>query len=203
MLRRHIKFANVTSLLALFVALGGTSYGLATGAIGSREISDGGVTGRDIRNRTITNRDIRRNGLGGTSVKESRLGTVPRARNAFRVGGRTAAQLRVACPSGTRVVADACVEETTRASQPYAGAEGLCRGGFRRLASYEEVNGVVAFSDIALSPEGELTANVFPSSSDPQRVNVLVVTNEAGAVTVVPDTNEGSRPFRCALDPTN
>jgi hypothetical protein len=115
----------------------------------------------------------------------------------------TAQQLRVGCPTGTRVVADACVEETARGAQPYAGGEAICRGLFRRVANYEEINGVTRFSDIALSTEGELTANVFPSSSDPQRVNVLVVTNEAGAVTVVPDTNEGSRPFRCALDPTN
>lgn len=34
--------------LALFVALGGTSYGLATGSIGSREIKDHSIRARDL-----------------------------------------------------------------------------------------------------------------------------------------------------------
>ena len=35
-MRKHLTFANVTSLLALFIALGGTSYAVATNSIGTR-----------------------------------------------------------------------------------------------------------------------------------------------------------------------
>jgi hypothetical protein len=188
----------------LFVALGGTSYAVATGSIGSREIRNNSVRGKDIRNRTIGHRDVKRNGLGGSNIKESRLGRVPRAKNSARLGGVTLPELRVHCPGGTRLVADACVEGAPRAAQPYGSAAGVCRGVFRRLATMEEENGMLAFPDVRLTPGGELTGSVVaPSSSDPQHVRALVVTNSAGAVTTVPDTNAGSKPFRCALDPTN
>jgi hypothetical protein len=59
--------AMVVALIALFVSLGGVSYGLATGVI----------DGREIRNQTITYKDVRRDKLGGGVVKESTLGVVP------------------------------------------------------------------------------------------------------------------------------
>ena len=55
------------SLVALFVALGGTSYAVATGSIDSRE----------IKNYTLTGKDMRKDGVGGVTIKESRLGPVP------------------------------------------------------------------------------------------------------------------------------
>jgi hypothetical protein len=59
----------VVALMALFLSLGGVSYGLATGVI----------SGREIKNNTITFKDVRKDKLGGGSIKESRLGTVPAA----------------------------------------------------------------------------------------------------------------------------
>ena len=40
-MRRHLTFANVTSVLALFIALGGTSYAVAT--IGTKQIKNNSV----------------------------------------------------------------------------------------------------------------------------------------------------------------
>ena len=89
--RSHI-FDNAVAYLALFVALGGTSYGLASGSIGSREIRNNSVrTGdlrnnevrsRDIRNRTIVGRDVLSNTLGGDQIDETELGEVPLATRA-------------------------------------------------------------------------------------------------------------------------
>lgn len=188
---------------APFVALGGTSYAVATGAIGTREIANNSVRGSDIRNRTITHKDVKRNSLGGTNIKESRLGRVPRARRADRLGGASVENLRLSCPKGTRLASDACVETSTRPLQAYGGAEGQCRGDFRRLATYEEVKAVVNFLDITLTPGGELTGAVVAPATDSDSVQALALTNEAGGVTVVPDTAAGAKPFRCALDPTN
>jgi hypothetical protein len=50
--------AMVVALMALFLSLGGVSYGLATGSVDSREIKNGTVRGKDIRNRTIRFRDV-------------------------------------------------------------------------------------------------------------------------------------------------
>ena len=56
-------------MTALFLSLGGVSYGLATGVI----------SGREIKYNTITIKDVKKDRLGGGSIKESSLGTVPGA----------------------------------------------------------------------------------------------------------------------------
>jgi hypothetical protein len=62
------------SLVALFVALGGT--GFAAVKINGKDIKAGTITGKKLKNNTLT----------GKQVKESRLGTVPRARTATNAG---------------------------------------------------------------------------------------------------------------------
>lgn len=49
----------IVALLALFVALGGVSYGVATDSIGSRELADNAVRSRDIRDNDLRSTDIR------------------------------------------------------------------------------------------------------------------------------------------------
>jgi hypothetical protein len=80
MLRRLLPSpAMVVAGIALFVALGGVSYGLATGAIDSREVKNNSLRSRDVRNGILTGRDMGRDRVGGGAVKESTLGTVPAA----------------------------------------------------------------------------------------------------------------------------
>jgi Collagen triple helix repeat (20 copies) len=52
-----MKFANVTSVVALFVALGGSSYAAIT------------VTGKTVVNGSLTGKDVKRESLGGRQVK--------------------------------------------------------------------------------------------------------------------------------------
>src|SRR2546423_15289314 len=89
------------ALLALFVSLGGVSYGLATGSIDSREIKNNTirtqdirndqVRGRDIRNSTIRSPDVALDTLTGLDINESKLGNVPSAGQAdFASGAGTA-----------------------------------------------------------------------------------------------------------------
>ena len=202
-MRRHLTFANVTSVLALFVALGGTSYAVATGAIGSREIKNNSVRSKDVRNGSLTSRDIKRGSLGGRAVRESRLGKVPRAQSADVVGGLTAQQLRVHCPPGTRPNADICIEIAPRPPRPYGGAKVDCESDERRLPTHQELVGVVD-SDLPLAPGGELTANVYPDGGTDGRLNVLVVIDPTGGVELAPNTfAAGRRAFRCIVDPSN
>jgi hypothetical protein len=49
-LRSHLTYANVVSTACLFVVLGGTSYAVAAGSIGSGEIKNNSVLSKDIRN---------------------------------------------------------------------------------------------------------------------------------------------------------
>jgi hypothetical protein len=76
LLRSRLTYANVTATLALFIALGGSSYAaiaitgrdvrdhsltgrdLVAGSVGSTEIRNGSVRGIDIRNGTISEADL-------------------------------------------------------------------------------------------------------------------------------------------------
>ena len=77
-LRRRPSPAMVVSLIALFIALGGSAYALT-------------ITGGNVKNGSLTGKDIRKNSLTGTQIRESRVGKVPKAKVADRVGNRTAA----------------------------------------------------------------------------------------------------------------
>jgi hypothetical protein len=63
-LRSHASFSNVVALMALFVALGGTSY--AATRIGTKQIKNNTVRSVDIKNRTIKSKDIARGVIGST-----------------------------------------------------------------------------------------------------------------------------------------
>jgi hypothetical protein len=116
--------ALVIACVALFVSLGGVSYGLAAGSIDSREIKNNTirskdvrnntlrtfdirnneVRGFDIRNSTIQGRDVAFNTLTGSDISESSLGKVPSATAADTAGSATTAgsvaTLRTIAPTG-------------------------------------------------------------------------------------------------------
>lgn len=72
----RISPATVLAGLALFVSLGGVSYGVATGSIDSREIQNGTVQSRDVRDGALQGRDIANGTLQGRDVKDGVLGGV-------------------------------------------------------------------------------------------------------------------------------
>jgi hypothetical protein len=196
-LRRRLTYANVMATLAVFIALGGSSYAALT------------VTGRNVKNGSLSFRDLRRDTLGGSRINESRLGTVRRARNAARLDGVTADRLLVRCPEGTFPVSNVCVETVARGPAPYGTAAVVCEstdrsaGPGRRLPSHDELMTAIGDAGIALAPGGELTRNVYPSGSVAGEVEVLFVNSNAGSVGITPNTAAGAKAFRCVADPRN
>ena len=65
--------AMIVASIALFVALGGVSYGFATGTIDSREIKNNDVRSLDIRNNEIRTRDLRNNEVRGVDIRNSTI----------------------------------------------------------------------------------------------------------------------------------
>jgi hypothetical protein len=65
-LRSRLTFANVVSMVALFVALGGSSYAAVT--ITGKQIKDSSITTKDIKDGSLLNRDFKPGQLprGGT-----------------------------------------------------------------------------------------------------------------------------------------
>src|SRR5436190_437883 len=73
-------YANVVATLCLFVVLGGGAYAatqLPAHSVGTKQLRRGAVTSAKIKDHTITGRD----------VDTSRLGSVPLAANATKLGG--------------------------------------------------------------------------------------------------------------------
>ena len=108
LLMRRPSPALGVAVTALFISLGGVSYGVATGSIDSREIKDNSVRGKDLRSSSVTAREIKRRSLDGTDIKHdrvggnavkeqsldgSKIGQVPSAVAADTVGGKSAGQL--------------------------------------------------------------------------------------------------------------
>jgi hypothetical protein len=68
------------ALLALFVALGGSSY--AALKVSGKQIVNNSVRSSDLRNNDVRSADVRNNGLTGADINEARVGTVPKATTA-------------------------------------------------------------------------------------------------------------------------
>lgn len=73
-LRHRFTFSNVVSLIALFVALGGTSYAIAVGGIGSRELRNNSVRSVDVKNNDVRGTDVRD---GSLLTKDFKVGQLP------------------------------------------------------------------------------------------------------------------------------
>jgi hypothetical protein len=74
--RRRLSYANVVATLALFAALGGSSYAAISitgtqvrdGSLRGRDVHDGSLTGRDVRDRSLLARDFKQGQLPPGSV---------------------------------------------------------------------------------------------------------------------------------------
>jgi hypothetical protein len=71
--RRRPSPALVIACVALFVSLGGVSYGVATGFIDSREIQNNTIRSKDVRNGTLLTQDIRNNEVRGFDIRNSSI----------------------------------------------------------------------------------------------------------------------------------
>lgn len=194
-LRKRPTYANVMSTIAVFIALGGSSYAAYS------------INGRSIEDRSVTGRKIQHNSLTGVQIRESKLGTVPRARNAAQLGGLEASDFKVKCPADTFPTADVCIERTARAATAYGSAVYTClqvgtpAGPGRRLPTFGEL--LAAFTAVDPAPGGELTSEVYPSTSRPGQVDALFIADEVGTAGLTPDSAAGAKPYRCVTDPLN
>jgi hypothetical protein len=108
-MRRQLKWpspSTAVALLALFVALGGTSYAavkingksIKGGTITGNKLKGKTLTGGKLKNKSLTGGKFRGDTLTGRQIKESTLGTVPSAAvatsaaTANGVAGATAAE---------------------------------------------------------------------------------------------------------------
>ncbi len=181
-IRNRLTYANVMSTLAVFIALGGSSYAalqvgtrdIKNNAVRSVDLRNNDVRGKDVRNGTLTGVDVKRNALGPSVIAETRLGKVPSAagRDADRVGGRSVEELRVRCPAGTVDAMPAtCYRDQSRQARCRTSSRATnapsAAGYFRR---YAQLRSYVSSGQFPLAAGGEFTSNVFTISTGGLRV---------------------------------
>jgi hypothetical protein len=98
-IRSHLSFANSISLIALFVALGGTSLAAVTltknsvgakqikkNAVRASEIKTNAVGASEIRSNAVASGDIADNGIGGSDLSDNSVGAGELSDNSVGAG---------------------------------------------------------------------------------------------------------------------
>jgi hypothetical protein len=145
--------ALVIACASLFISLGGVSYGLATGSIGSKEIRNGSIRARDIHRRAITRSRIRSRAVG-TAQLANGAATAPKL---GRITRRLGSLIAVPPGQGRHSVAS-CHEGETPISgggiwygvvYPHGGED------LRMRSSYAGVQGTSEYDWVASGFNGE------------------------------------------------
>src|SRR5688572_10886487 len=80
--------------IAAFIALGGTSYAVATGSIDTREIRNNTVRSGDVRNNDVRGRDIRDGTILSVDVLDGSLLSRDFQADSYRAGPRVSVDYR-------------------------------------------------------------------------------------------------------------
>ena len=123
--------ALVVALLALVVALAGTSYAatqitskqIKNNTIRSKDIKNGQVTGKDVKDKSLTGADIQDGSLTGADVADQSL---------------TSADINRSCASTDLAVAGVCIDKVASGPTSYLAALQDCNAKGGRLMSYQE-----------------------------------------------------------------
>jgi hypothetical protein len=132
-IRRRLSFANVTSMLALTIALGGTSYAAVT-------LPRNSVTSRQIKRGTIVGSDIHANAITSAKVKDRSLKAIDFAAGQLPAGpkGDTGAQGLQGPKGDTGAFGQATVQSTTAAVDLADGTkasyDAFCPAGQQAIA---------------------------------------------------------------------
>jgi hypothetical protein len=152
--------ALVISLIALFVALGGTGY--AAVKLNGKNIKSKSISGTKLKNRTITAGKVKKDGLDGSVIAESKLGKVPSAGTAD-----SATTATTATSAGTASFASS------------AGNANSTAGLSLRRFSYDTTGG----SDVELASLGGLRLSVTCTGATLDKVTATNVSGVLGKLT--------------------
>jgi hypothetical protein len=138
--RRHLSFANVVSMLALFVALGGVSYAalkLPKNSVGSKQIKANAVKSGKVKNGSLRSKDFKAGDLPeGPQGPQGQPGT--NGTNGTNGADGTARAFARIDPAGTLIggadqskgVVQANIQHTAGASAAEVAGTGVyCFGG--------------------------------------------------------------------------
>ena len=194
-LRSKLTYANVMATIAVFIALGGAAYaaGLPKNSVGSKQIKKNAVSGAKIKKGAVT----------GAKIKLASLGTVPRAADAQTLQSLTpsaiSASSKLRCPGDTTLVAGVCFESSTRDEIQMETAILRCAEDGRFLPS---VPMLWTYQTATFHEQPPLEWAGQPIQGDAESLGLVSARfDHGGNFGYTPIT--GTRPYRCAVMPSN
>jgi hypothetical protein len=169
----------VVAVLALVVALAGTSYAAAT--IGSAQIKNNSVKGKDIKDGSLTGKDVKDGSLAGPDVADGSLTGAD-----VQDGSLSAADLAPrGCPASTVSVLGSCIDRVSNGSQTtFAAALAACDARGARLMDYQEYRVLVTKIGTGQWADG-----------NPSMYEAIAVPEESGAAFVPQGISYGGSIF--------
>jgi hypothetical protein len=149
LIRRQLTFANLVSIVALAIALGGAAYAVTVApknSVRSKSVKNETLKGKDIKDEKLTGADVKRNSLDGSDVDERSLAQVPEAANAETVNGH-----RAACPADTVEHLGWCFDSAANPENTFLGAMDECNAKGGNLPSLGQLRSIRALDGIDLS----------------------------------------------------
>jgi hypothetical protein len=185
---RRPRFADVTSVLALFVALGGTSYAamslpgdsvgkrqIRSSAVGKSEVSHRGIGKSEIRGSAVGKSELAANGVGAAEVRRDAIDTTE-LRDAGIELGDLAPAARTALAEASAVTFRAAV--TSQGAAAAGNAKGASRSGPGEYVV--DLGRDVGPCQLAATLAGVKSGNAV----EPARPGLITATADAGANTV-------------------
>ena len=184
--RSRLTFANVVSVLALFVALGGTAT--AAVLVTGKNVKDGTLTGKDIKNNSVASADVKDRSLLAKDFKPGQLvsgapGPVgpagapgePGAKGDTGAAGTPATKLWVVVDSGGTVVRSS--------GGVTASGGGVYNVTFPQAVDKCAYSVTIGRNGIGFSNGGQVEADEFTGNGFSDHQVVVKTYNTAGAQT--------------------
>ena len=177
-MKKRIRFSRPSPALAiaciaLFVAMGGVSYGVATGSIDSREIQNGSIRNRDFKDGTLRGQEAKRDGFGGGAIKESTLES-PRWALINQAGQIERQTGGFTAPDCYRTNANCYID---------AGENVTDNGVFAEINASNTPNAMRLNGETGTAPCGLESVNCAPPNTEGDNIIVVAPRNSNGTAT--------------------
>ena len=162
LLTKRPSAAMIVALLALFVALGGSSY--AAVKIGARDIARGAVGTRAIANNSIRSADIHNAAVSGTDVKDDSLTNADIDNTSLSALTAKRADTATNADSATRAATATTATKATNADSADSAdkLDGLDSADFTRPVCTSQTGALKGTVTIAASPGFSSTFTAVP-----------------------------------------
>ena len=167
---RRPSHATAVAYLALFLALGGTSYAVATGAIGTREVKDNSLRSADIHNNTIRGSDIRN---GAITRADLVPGLAPRGPRGLP--GRPGTQGPQGLPGAPGEPGSAVAYARVRGDGTVDTS--LSKGIAQANVSKPAGNGIYCFRNLAFTPQSVVATIEYNGGNPSESAQATILPN--------------------------